>query len=139
MSRRNFKVLAIEHIGIATFNNSLNKFLYDILGIANLNVEEVKSQNVITEIYDTGKGKLELLKATSDDSPISKFLQKRGQGVHHIALSVDNLKNAISYLQEQNIKLINEKPKLGAEGYSTIFIHPHSSPGILIELCQKNS
>ena len=139
MSSRNFKILAIEHIGIATFDNSLNKFLTNILGFEDVYVEEIEGQDVITEIYNTGKGKLELLKATSNNSPISKFLNKKGQSVHHIALRVDNLDNAIMYMENKKIKLIDRKSRIGAEGYSTIFIHPHSTPGILIELCQKNN
>ena len=138
MSDYSFKIIGIDHIGIATNDNSLSNFLSDILMIEDVSVEEVKNQEVVTKIYNTGNGKLELLKPTSDKSPISKFLNIKGQSVHHIALCVDNLNNAIKYLKSIEVRLINDKPSIGAEGYSVVFIHPHESPGILIELCQKN-
>jgi methylmalonyl-CoA/ethylmalonyl-CoA epimerase len=92
---------------------------------------------VITDIYKTGSGKLEFLKATSKDSPIARFIDKKGSGMHHIALVVDHLQPALDYLQEKGIELIDEKPRIGAEGFSIAFIHPKSTGGILVELCEK--
>ena len=82
-------------------------------------------------------GKLEFLKATSKDSPIARFIDKKGSGMHHIALVVDHLQPALDYLQEKGIELIDEKPRIGAEGFSIAFIHPKSTGGILVELCEK--
>ena len=138
MSSYNFKILGIEHVGIAIKDDVLSHFFSKILGISEVIVEEVKDQQVITEIFDTSSGKIELLKATSDVSPIKKFIKDKGQGVHHIALCVDNIDNAINYLKLKNIKLVYDTPRVGAEGHLIIFIHPSESPGILVELCQKN-
>ena len=91
----------------------------------------------MTEIFDTGAGKIELLSATDQDSIINKYLAKKGQSAHHIALLVDNLEEALKYLKSKNIKLIDEVPKLGADNMMIAFIHPHSTPGILLELCQQ--
>ena len=139
MSKFPFQILGIEHIGIATDNSALNNFFSDILGLNNPSMEIIKDQGVSTEIFNTGNGKLELLKPISKNSPISKFLKNRGHGVHHIALCVDNLSNALKYLKKKGVKLINQNPKVGAEGHLIAFIHPHESPGLLIELCQKNN
>ena len=109
----------------------------DVLGLKFSSSEEVKDQQVITDIYKIGSGKLEFLKATSKDSPIAQFIDKKGSGIHHIALVVDNLQPALDYLQEKGIKLIDEKPRIGAEGLSIAFIHPNSTGGILVELCEK--
>ena len=83
------------------------------------------------------EGKIELLDALSDDSPISKFLEKRGEGIHHIAFQVDKLQAALDYLKNNGIKLIDETPKIGAEGFLIAFLHPQSTHGVLIELCQS--
>ena len=99
--------------------------------------EEVADQKVITDIYDTGGGKIELLEATSDDSPISKFLEKRGVGVHHIAFLVDDLKLALSELSKSGVDLIDAAPRIGAEGMLIAFLHPKSTSGVLVELCQR--
>tara|TARA_B110000116_G_scaffold205924_1_gene181133 strand:- start:119 stop:529 length:411 start_codon:yes stop_codon:yes gene_type:complete len=134
----NFKVLGIEHIGLAqkSENGELSLFLKDVLQLSR-NVETVEEQKVLTEIFDTGSGKIELLSATESDSLITKYLSKKGQSAHHIALLVDNLDEALKYLKSKNIKLIDEVPKLGADNMRIAFIHPSSTPGILLELCQK--
>jgi len=134
----NFKVLGIEHIGLAqkSENGELSLFLKDVLQLSR-NVETVEEQKVLTEIFDTGSGKIELLSATESDSLITKYLSKKGQSAHHIALLVDNLDEALKYLKSKNIKLIDEVPKLGADNMRIAFIHPSSTPGILLEFCQK--
>ena len=138
MSQRPFKILAIEHVGVAVDNlNGISDVFGELLGLELHSREKIDDQQVITDIYETGSGKLEFLKATSKDSPISRFIDKKGSGMHHIALVVDHLQPALDYLQEKGIQLIDEKPRIGAEGLSIAFIHPKSTGGILVELCEK--
>lgn len=134
----NFKVLGIEHIGIATNDDSkkLSIFFERILKLP-LKKEIVKNQKVLTEIFETGNGKIELLSATEESSVINKFLNKKGDSIHHLAIRVDNIFNAIEYLQENGIELINNTPQDGADNMIIIFIHPNSTPGLLLELCQN--
>ena len=134
----NFKILGIEHIGIAQDKGSdkLSSFFENILNISKKS-EVVEDQKVLTEIFDTGAGKIELLSATDEDSVINKYLAKKGESVHHIAILVDNLDNALDYLKSKNVKLINETPQKGADNMRIAFVHPHSTPGILLELCQQ--
>ena len=134
----NFKILGIEHVAIAV--NDLNQpadVFGNLLGIPHTSTEDVEDQRVLTDIFDTGSGKIELLKATSEDSPIIKFLDKRGQGVHHIAFLVDNLVLALKELSDAGVNLIDTEPRIGAEGMLIAFLHPKSTSGVLVELCQK--
>ena len=134
----NFKILGIEHVAIAVCSlKEPSKVFGDILGIDNTSTEEVVDQKDVTDIFDTGRGKVELLEATSDDSPISNFLEKSGNGVHHIAFLVDNLEIALKDLAESGIDLIDKSPRIGAEGMLIAFLHPKSTGGVLVELCQK--
>ena len=138
MSERPFKILSIEHVGVAVENmEGIASIFSDVLGLKFSSSEEVKDQKVITDIYQAGNSKLEFLKATSKDSPIARFIDKKGSGMHHIALVIDHLQPALDYLQEKGIELIDEKPRIGAEGLSIAFIHPKSTGGILVELCEK--
>ena len=134
----NFKILGIEHIGIAQDKNSdkLSSFFENILNISK-KTEVVENQKVLTDIFDTGAGKIELLSATDTESVINKYLTKKGESVHHIAILVDNLNEALDYLKSKNVKLINETPQRGADNMRIAFVHPHSTPGILLELCQE--
>ena len=109
----------------------------DLLGLDIHRREKVDDQHVITDIYHAGKDKLEFLKATSPDSPIAKFIEKRAEGMHHIALVVDNLQSALDYLTDRGVQLIDQSPRIGAEGYKIAFIHPKSTGGVLVELCEK--
>ena len=132
------KVLGIEHIGIAVKSkNKMSNFFENILGIKNPISEHIQDQKVLTEIFDTSNGKLEILESTSDLSPIQKNLDKRGNAVHHVALLVENIDDALIDLKSKNIQLIDESPRIGAEGFKIAFIHPKATDGILIELCQK--
>ena len=134
----NFKILGIEHVAIAVSSlKEPSKVFGDILGIDNTSTEEVVDQKLVTDIFDAGRGKVELLEATSDDSPISNFLEKRGNGVHHIAFLVDDLEIALKDLAESGIDLIDKSPRIGAEGMLIAFLHPKSTGGVLVELCQK--
>ena len=90
-----------------------------------------------TDIFNVSNTKIELLEAISDDSPINKYISKHGQGMHHLALLVEDIDAAIKYLIKNNIEMIDHQPKIGVEGYKIAFIHPKSTPGLLIEICQK--
>ena len=134
----NFKILGIEHVAIAVNDLEHPADLFgNLLGINRTSTEEIHDQKVITDIFDTGSGKVELLKATSDDSPITKFLEKRGPGVHHVAFRVDNLALALEELSEAGVTLVDTEPRIGAEGMLIAFLHPKSTSGVLVELCQK--
>ena len=132
------KVIGVEHIGIAI--NDLAKdapFWSKVLGIEQTKTEDVDDQGVITDIYDTGRGKIELLLSKYPDSPIGKFLKKRGPGIHHICLQVEDIEESIKVLKKHGIETIGEKSSIGAEGFKVIFIHPRSTGGVLVELAEK--
>ena len=132
------KILGIEHIGIAVDDlNETSSFWGNILDILHTHTEVVESEQVKTTIFDTGKGKVELLSPSSSNSVIEKFIKNKGTGVHHVCLEVDCINQAINRLKENNIVLINDKPKIGAEGYKIVFIHPKSTGGVLVELAEK--
>jgi len=132
------KIIGIEHIGIAT--ESIDKtapFWEQVLKLNHMHRETVKKEGVITDIYDTGRGKVELLEPTGQESSIAKFLKKKGPGIHHICLEVENIEEAISELKQADIQLINDVPLKGAEENRVVFIHPKSTGGVLVELAQK--
>jgi len=132
------KIIGIEHIGIAVNDlNTSSSFWENILNIVHTHTEDVESEGVSTKIFDTGKGKIELLDSLDKNSPIHKFLQKRGPGIHHICLEVDNINEAISELKNSKIDILNDSPSIGAEGYKIVFIHPRSTGGVLVELAEK--
>jgi len=138
MPKLPFKILGIEHVGIAVKDlNSISEIFGELLGLDLHRREKVDDQQVITDIYHAGKDKLEFLKATSPDSPIAKFLGKRPEGMHHIALIVDNIQLALNYLNQNDVQLIDKSPRIGAEGLEIAFIHPNSTRGVLVELCEK--
>ena len=138
MPKLPFKILGIEHVGIAVKDlNSISEIFGELLGLDLHRREKVDDQQVITDIYHAGKDKLEFLKATSPDSPIAKFLGKRPEGMHHIALIVDDIQSALDYLNENDVQLIDKRPRIGAEGLQVAFIHPKSTGGVLVELCEK--
>ena len=132
------KIIGIEHIGIATKDISEAKRFWSlVLGIKNTSTEVIESQGVVTDIFDTGNGKIELLLSKYPKSEIAKFVKKRWTGIHHICLSVENIDEAISELKENNVKTIGDNYTYGAEGYKVIFIHPRSTGGVLLELAEK--
>ena len=132
------KILGIEHIGIAVDNIEKDSpFWKLLLNNSESITEEVKEQKVKTEIFETTKGKIELLEATSPESPIAKFIEKSGKGIHHFCLEVDDIKLAIKELNEAGVELINKTPRVGVEGYMIVFIHPRSTGGVLVELTEK--
>jgi len=134
------KILGIEHIGIAVKDLDTNApFWKHVLKISHKGTETVAQEGVTTDIYDTGSGKVELLKSTVSGSVIEKFLENRGEGIHHVCFEVDNINKAILELKELNIGVISDRPTVGAEGYKVVFIHPKSTGGVLVELAQKNN
>jgi len=138
MPKLPFKILGIEHVGIAVKDlNSISEIFGELLGLDLHRREKVDDQQVITDIYHAGKDKLEFLKATSPDSPISKFLGKRPEGMHHLALIIDDIQSALNYLNENDVQLIDKRPRIGAESLQIAFIHPKSTGGVLVELCEK--
>ena len=132
------KVLGIEHIGVALNSNKhLSNLFKNIFNLEYVGSEIVEDQGVNTDIFKVSNTKIELLEAISSDSPISKYISNHGQGMHHLAFIIEDIEAAIKYLLENNIEMIDQKPKTGVEGYQIAFIHPRSTPGLLIELCQK--
>jgi methylmalonyl-CoA/ethylmalonyl-CoA epimerase len=128
----------IEHIGIAVKSLKDSSSVYErLLGIASYKKEEVVSEQVITEFFKIGESKIELLEASSPDSPINKFIEKRGEGIHHIAFAVDDIIKEMARLKEEGFQLLNDSPKKGADNKLVCFVHPKSSNGVLIELCQE--
>jgi len=130
-------MIKIEHIGIAVKDLELsNKIFEDILGTSSYKTESVESEGVSTSFFKVGPNKIELLEASNPTSPIAKFLEKRGEGIHHIAFAVDNIEKEIERLTTLGYRLINETAKKGADNKRIAFLHPKSSNGVLIELCQ---
>lgn len=127
----------IEHIGIAVKNIEASNDLFKaFFGKEHYKIEDVESEGVKTSFFMCGPNKIELLQATSKDSPIAKFLNKKGEGIHHIAFAVDNIVSEIERLKEEGFKMIHETPKIGADNKLIAFLHPKSTNGVLIELCQ---
>ncbi|HKB86880.1 MAG TPA: methylmalonyl-CoA epimerase [Ignavibacteriaceae bacterium] len=128
----------IEHIGIAVKNlDESIKYYENVLGLKCYAVEEVKDQKVKTAFFRIGQTKIELLESTDPEGPIGKFIEKRGEGIHHLAFAVNNLPSALNELKEKEIKLIDVSPRRGAEGLDIAFLHPRSTYGVLTELCEK--
>lgn len=128
----------IEHLGIAVSNMDAANALYqNLLGYAPYKTELVETEGVKTSFFKCGESKIELLEATNEQSPIKKFIEKRGEGIHHIAFLVDNIKEEVLRLKKQGFILLNEKPRKGADNKWVVFLHPKSTGGVLVELCQE--
>lgn len=128
----------IEHIGIAVKNlEESNQLFTKLLGKGPYKIEEVASEGVRTSFFEVGGVKIELLEATSDDSPIAKFIEKKGEGVHHLAFAVENAKTSMETHKKNGFTMINQEPKEGADNKMIAFLHPKSTNGVLVELCQE--
>ena len=128
----------IEHIGIAVKNIEVsNKIFSALFDKENYKVEEVLSEGVKTSFFQIGPNKIELLEATNPDSAISKFIEKKGEGIHHIAFAVENITKEIERLKNLGFNILNDVPKKGADNKLVAFVHPKSANGVLIELCQE--
>lgn len=130
----------IEHIGIAVTNLEESiRYYEEVLGLKCYAVEEVKDQKVRTAFFQVGGTKIELLESTDPEGPVAKFIEKRGEGVHHIAFAVNNLHAALQEAESKGIKLIDAMPRRGAEGLDIAFLHPKSTFGVLTEFCEDRS
>lgn len=128
----------VEHIGIAVKDLGSSIAMYTkLLGAEPYKKEEVISEGVMTVFFDAGNTKIELLGATREDSPITKFIEKRGEGIHHIAFAVDNIREKIQEKTAQDFALINSEPKDGADNKLIVFLHPKSTGNVLVEMCEE--
>lgn len=128
----------IEHIGIAVKNlEEGNKLYAKLLGKSHYKIEEVVSEGVRTSFFELGTNKIELLEASHPESPIARFIEKKGEGIHHLAFAVDDIVSEMSRLKAEGFRLLNEEPKKGADNKLIAFVHPKSANGVLVELCQE--
>lgn len=128
----------IEHLGIAVKNlEKANETYERLLGRKPYKSEAVESEHVITSFFKSGKNKIELLAATHEDSAIAKYIEKRGEGIHHVAFNVKDIKAELKRLEKEGFKILNSEPKKGADNKWVAFIHPKSTNGVLVELCQE--
>jgi methylmalonyl-CoA/ethylmalonyl-CoA epimerase len=128
----------LEHIGIAVKNlDESNKLFAKLFGKAHYKIEEVPSEGVRTSFFEVGGVKIELLEATNTDSPITKFIEKRGEGIHHLAFEVSNIEESIHSYSSNGFTLLNQQPKSGADNKRIAFMHPKTTNGVLVELCQE--
>lgn len=130
----------IEHIGIAVKNLEVAiKYYETVFGLECYAVEEVKEQKVKTAFFMIGQTKIELLESTDPEGPIGKFIEKKGEGIHHLAFAVTNLENALIETENAGVQLIDKSPRKGAEGLDIAFLHPKSTFGVLTELCENKN
>ena len=128
----------IEHIGIAVKDLKTSNVLFEkLFGEAHYKTESVESEGVNTSFFKIGNNKIELLEATDEKSPIAKFIEKKGEGIHHIAFDVDDIRSEVDRLEKEGFRILNKEPKKGADNKLVVFLHPKSSNGVLIELCQE--
>lgn len=128
----------LEHIGIAVKSLQISEPVFEaLLGFPSYKRENVESENVITSFFQSGETKVELLEANSSESAIAKFIEKRGEGIHHLAFAVDDIEAEMQRLQQSGFTLLNSEPKKGADNKLVCFLHPKSTNGVLIELCQE--
>lgn len=130
----------IEHIGIAVRNlETAIDFYSKVLGLECYNIEEVKDQKVRTAFFRIGETKIELLESTDPEGPIGKFIENRGEGIHHLAFAVSDIEGCLKHAGDNGIRLIDSVPRKGAEGLDIAFLHPKSASGVLIELCENKN
>jgi len=132
------KLLKIDHLGVAV--NSVaegRNFWSDILGLEFEGTETVSQQKVTTAFFPVSESEVELLESTAPDGPVAKFIEKKGQGIHHVAFRVENLEQALEELKQKGVRLIDEKPRQGAGGAKIAFLHPKATHGVLVELCER--
>jgi methylmalonyl-CoA/ethylmalonyl-CoA epimerase len=131
-------LLNLEHLGIAVKNlDEANALYARLLGVEHYKIEEVASEKVKTSFFKTGEAKIELLEARDPESPIAKFIEKKGEGIHHVAFEVADIRAEMQRLAAEGFQLLNAEPKLGADNKLVCFVHPKSAGGVLVELCQS--
>lgn len=128
----------IDHLGIAVKSIVAAREFYEALGLSIVQEEEVPEEQVRTAMIPTGESRIELLEPTSEDSPVGRFLAKRGEGLHHVALHVDDISGTMESLKAKGVRLISEDLQIGAGGHLYFFIHPESAGGVLVEICQDS-
>ena len=132
------KIIKVDHVGIAVNSIDIGKnFWSDILGLPFEGDETVAEQKVKTAFFPVGESEVELLESTSSDGPISKYIEKKGEGIQHVAFSVEDIDSALAELKQKGIRLIDETPRKGAGGAKIAFLHPKSTNGVLVELCER--
>jgi len=130
--------MKLEHIGIAVKSLGVSDELFArLLGKESYKKESVEREGVVTSFYETGESKIELLEASNPESPISKFIDKKGEGIHHLAFGVENIVEEVKRLKKEGFQFISEEPKEGADNKLVVFLHPKSTNGVLVELCQE--
>ncbi|WP_312346216.1 methylmalonyl-CoA epimerase [Chryseobacterium binzhouense] len=130
--------MKLEHIGIAVKSLGVSDELFaKLLGKESYKKETVEREGVTTSFYETGESKIELLEANNDQSPIAKFIDKKGEGIHHLAFGVENIFEEVERLKKEGFQFISEEPKEGADNKLVVFLHPKSTNGVLVELCQE--
>ncbi len=130
--------MKLEHIGIAVKSLGVSDELFTkLLGKESYKQESVEREGVVTSFYAAGESKIELLEASKEDSPISKFIEKKGEGIHHLAFGVKNILEEVQRLKKEGFEFISEEPKEGADNKLVVFLHPKSTNGVLVELCQE--
>lgn len=130
--------MKLEHIGIAVKSLGVSDELFaKLLGKESYKKETVEREGVVTSFYETGESKIELLEASNPESPISKFIDKKGEGIHHLAFGVENIIEEVERLKKEGFQFISEEPKEGADNKLVVFLHPKSTNGVLVELCQE--
>lgn len=130
--------MKLEHIGIAVTSLGVSDKLFaKLLGKESYKQESVEREGVVTSFYAAGESKIELLEASKEDSPISKFIEKKGEGIHHLAFGVENILEEVQRLKKEGFEFISEEPKEGADNKLVVFLHPKSTNGVLVELCQE--
>jgi methylmalonyl-CoA/ethylmalonyl-CoA epimerase len=133
------KVLKIDHLGIAVNSIEHGKsFWSDVLGLHYEGSETVTEQKVTTAFFPVGESEVELLESVTPDGPVAKFIEKKGEGIQHIAFRVENIDQALTELKAKGVKLIDEQPRIGAGGAKIAFLHPKATGGVLVELCQRD-
>ncbi len=133
------KILKIDHLGIAV--NSIDEgknFWSGVLGLDFEGAETVAAQKVTTAFFPVGESEVELLESTAPDGPVAKYIDKRGQGIQHVAFRVENIEEALAELKEKGVQLIDQQPRIGAGGAKIAFLHPKATNGVLVELCQRD-
>lgn len=130
----------IEHIGIAVKNlDESIKYYQDVLGLECYNIEDVEDQKVKTAFFKVGQTKIELLESTDPEGPIGKFIEKKGEGIHHIAFAVNNIEEKLKHAEDKGVRLVDSTPRKGAEGLDIAFLHPKSTFGVLTEICEDKN
>jgi methylmalonyl-CoA/ethylmalonyl-CoA epimerase len=133
------KIKKIDHLGVAVNNiDGVKNFWTEIMGLRFEGSETVAEQKVTTAFFPVGESEIELLESTAPDGPIAKYIEKKGEGIQHVAFRVDNIEEALAELKAKGIKLIDEKPRIGAGGAKIAFLHPKATSGVLVELCQRD-